>query len=132
MADGRMKSLHGRRLIEDSVIDSNKGELPEYLVFPGEADVSEGRTRLEEDVYLTNPGFVETTTFVFIPVSNDTMAEGLIDDVLSTIINALVEAMTAPVYIPEEFFDAYMYAYEDNYAPDMELFLHSTHQIANI
>lgn len=120
MADGRMKSLHGRRLIEDSVIDSNKGDLPEYLVFPGEADVSAGRTRLEEDVYLTNPGFVETTTFVFIPVSNDTMAEGLIDDVLSTIINALVEAMTAPVYIPEEFFDAYMYAYEDNYAPDME------------
>lgn len=120
MADGRMKSLHGRQLIEDSVIDSNKGDLPEYLVFPGEADVSEGRTRLEEDVYLTNPGFVETTTFVFIPVSNDTMAEGLIDDVLSTIISALVEAMTAPVYIPEEFFDAYMYAYEENYAPDME------------
>lgn len=121
MADSRMKSLHGRNLIEDSVVDSSGGDLPQYLVFPGEADVSMGRSGFSDDLYFTNPGFVETTTYVFIPVSNETMAEGLIDDVLSTIIGALAEAMAAPVYIPQEFFDAYMYTYEENYAPGMEM-----------
>ena len=135
MVQDGIKRFQGRRLSQDSIIDSNDASTPGYLTFPGEPTTdafgratSESREPdevLDETLipYFAGPEYVETTTVVFIPVSNSTDVETMIQDIVGMLVSTLAEAATAP-FLPDVFDsypgDLYYYESDANIAPAPE------------
>ena len=116
--DGTNK-IHGRRLSQDTVVDSEQTGSDEYLTFPGES-FSDSLSRIggsgpDEVVEYQGPVIMETTTFVFIPVANTTDAQELIDQILSVIMSSMAEAA---VPLDLGMFDEY--PFDTNPAPESE------------
>jgi len=135
MVQSGFERFQGRRLSQDSIIDSNDAGASQFLTFPGEPTTdafgratSESREPDEvlDDVfnpYFAGPEYVETTTVVFIPVSNSTDVETLIQDIVGMLVSTLAEAVTAP-FLPD-IFDSYpgdlsYYESDANIAPTPE------------
>ena len=92
--DGKTK-IHGRRLSQDMIVDSESSDSEDFLTFPGEpfADSLSRIAKGEDEIVDQGPMIMETTTFVFIPVSNTTDAEELINQILGVIMASMAEAV---------------------------------------
>lgn len=108
MIQNSKQTLFRRKLSQDSVIDSSNNDDDSFLTFPGEPfqdDFARTTGRSPDDVIDYDESmYIETTTFVFIPVSDSMDAEDLIQQIVSVIMASMAEAA---VPIDLEMFDEY-------------------------